>query len=376
MALSSDRTHPVLPQHLDVRGRAVTIVGAAPDSTHILKDTFWPAGVLDVFEVDSSGPPDVVLEEIVEDAATIRATIANFRSAATAGTFEITRGEFRPRHDGPDSTLFVLDEGVAPAVLLSGGDRRTLVRTDSPSGARWLARLVRDVATRVASADGALILHSSAFIVEGRTYLVVGDSGAGKSTTAIALARLLPGASWLGNDRIHVDVDGAELRVTACPLPLAVNRGSLDVMGVRDFASWDLHAGHPDLDSDWDQYMGEDKMKLSHGEVERLLGVSVAASGVLHGVIFPRVVPGATFEVAEADKSHASAVLQRNCFSVDDNLYGEDWLAVSVERSERQASARLDLPEFERRLESARTIRCTLAGPLDVARLGQYLLEI
>jgi energy-coupling factor transporter ATP-binding protein EcfA2 len=361
------------PQYLDIRGRAVRILGGAPDSTRILKDTFWPAGVLDVVESDPVGAPDIILEEAVEDAATIRGMVADFSRAATAGVFEITRGDFRPRHDSPAATLFVLEDGDDVAALVSTADTRTLLRTETPSGARWLARIVRDMATRFASADGALILHSSAFTVSGRTYLVIGDSGAGKSTTAIALARLLPDATWLGNDRIHVDTLGADLRVTACPLPLAVNRSSLDVMGVTDFGSWDLHAGHPDPDSDWDQFMGEDKMKLSHGEVERLLGVRVAANGVLHGVIFPRVVPGQPFEVADADPTHVSAVLARNCFSLDDNLYGEEWLRVNDSGTVPESG--LGLEEFERRLGSMTVLRCTLFGPDDVARLGEHLLS-
>lgn len=363
-----------LVRSVRIRGRRLDIVGAQRDSAAILDDTFFPDGVLDVVACDPTAgeAPALTLVEVVLDPAQVRDLIGAASRTGPPGTFEITRGDLKTRFEVGDETVFVLTEAdsPAPAVLVRSGTTRTLIRTPGPAGARWLTRLVREIATRHAGATGALILHASAFTFEDRAFLVIGDSGAGKSTTAIALARLLDPAQWIGNDRIHVtDRDGA-LLVTACPLPLAVNKGSLDVMGIRDFPSWSLHAGHPPAGSDWDQLHGEDKMKLSNGEVERFLGVSVAAHGKLYGVVFPRIDPAGTFHVEDATDELAADIVGRNCFSRDDNLYSAtDWIGANTP----VLSGGLTLAGFLARTAKLPRLRCTLTGADDIARLGREI---
>jgi hypothetical protein len=58
---------------------------------------------------------------------------------------------------------------------------------------------------------GLLVLHGSAVDVEGRAALFLGDTGAGKSTTAAALVRA--GASLLVDDVVAIDQAGASPRV-------------------------------------------------------------------------------------------------------------------------------------------------------------------
>jgi len=215
-------------------------------------------------------------------------------------------------------------------------------------------------------------MHSSAFSLAEGAYLVVGDSGAGKSTTAVALARLLPGSGWMGNDRIHLDRHGDGYEVTPCPLPLAVNKGSLDVMGVTDFSSWPVRDGIPGSDSDWDQYLGEDKLKLSSREVSRFLGVRVVPKKPLAGVILPRVDLGSDYLLKDASRAHAEEVITRNCLSLEDNLNGEDWLQVPVRTGGQPAS----LSEFIDYLTRIPVLRCSLGEASHVSRLAESLPEL
>ncbi|MFJ2112742.1 MULTISPECIES: hypothetical protein [unclassified Streptomyces] len=356
-------------RHLRIRTHhPLRLITASTGSDALVSETFWPPGMLGVTAVDRASRPELTVVDLVREPADIAALLDDAAATGTAGDFELTRGYRQPRHDGATWTVFTLRDVNADevAALVRSEDRLTLVRPPTGLGDRWLTRIVRDIATRIAKAEGSLVLHSSAFVHAGGAYLVIGDSGAGKSTTAVALARLLPDAGWMGNDRMHLDrhTDGYE--VTACPLPLAINKGSLDVMGVTDFASWPIRAGLPAPGSDWDQLHGEDKLKLSSQEVHRHLAVPVVPRAELAGVILPSIDLTADYSFAPADPGHTAGVVRRNCFSLDDNLYGEDWLGVPV----RDRTEPPSVDAFLGHLAKLPVLRCTVTGAADVARLA------
>nr|WP_103528510.1 hypothetical protein [Streptomyces sp. SM12] len=354
----------------DLRTRTLDLrlVSTSAGSDALVTETFWPPGMLGVSAADGHPHPDLTVTDLVREPADIAALLDDAAATGTAGSFELTRGYHQARHDGGSWTVFTLrDVNVDEvAALVRTEGRVTLVRPPTDLGDRWLTRVVRDVATRVAKAEGSLVLHSSAFVHDDGAHLVIGDSGAGKSTTAVALARLLPGGGWMGNDRIHLDRAADDYTVTACPLPLAINKGSLDVMGIADFADWPVRAGFPPPGSDWDQLHGEDKLKLSSREVHRHLGVPVVPRAALAGVILPRIDLTASYRSEPADPAHTAEVVRRNCFSLEDNLYGEDWLGVPV----RSRSEPPSVDDFLAHLAKLPVLRCTLSGADDVTRLA------
>jgi hypothetical protein len=378
-----------LSRRLEVRGQPLRTVTESPGADALLHETFTPAGLLGVTLSDpgpakhpppagpGTGPdpePDLTVVDLVRTPGEIRELITRAAAGAATRTYELTRGYHQPRHDSDTHTLFVLRDvnSEETAAVLRAGKRAVVVRPPSGLGDRWLTRLVRDTATRIAKAGGSLVLHSSAFVHDGGAHLVIGDSGAGKSTTAIALARLLPGAGWMGNDRMHLDAgDDGRYRVTACPLPLAVNKGSLDVMGVTGFASWPVRAGLPGPGSDWDRFQGEDKLKLSSREVSRFLGVEVVPAAPLAGVILPRIDRDADHFLGPAEPGWAADVIRRNCFSLDDNLYGEDWLKVPVRRPAGPPS----FDAFLGHLNRLPLLRCSLGSAADIRALADGFRE-
>jgi len=349
-------------RRLRLRDLPVEVVTASAGAAALLDETFYPPGMLNVRE--TSVEPELTVLDHIRTPAEIAALL----DREPTGTYELTRGFRQPCYEVDGHTVFTLrDENSDEVAAVIRGERTiAVVRPDSGLGDRWLTRILRDTATRRAKAAGSLVMHSSAFVHDGRAYLVIGDSGAGKSTTAIALARLLPNAGWMGNDRMHLDVIGDQYRVTACPLPLAVNKGSLDVMGITDFAGWDVRAGIPGPESDWDQFHGEDKLKLSSREVGRYLEVDVVAESVLAGVLLPRVDREADYVCEAAKPDHVAEVLERNCFSLDDNLYGEDWLRVPV--TTRAAPPSLD--DFLDHIARLPVLRCSVGSAADLATLA------
>ncbi|MCD9195204.1 hypothetical protein [Streptomyces albireticuli] len=358
-------------RYLLVRDQPLRIVTTSAGAGALVSETFWPPGMLGVTETADEAGPDLTVVDTTLGPAGIQELLDEAAASGERGTYELTRHYRLPRFDGDTWTVFTLRDVNSDevAALIRTRRRLTLVRPRSVLGDRWLTRIVRDVATRIAKAEGSLVLHSSAFVHDGGAYLVIGDSGAGKSTTAVALARLLPSSGWMGNDRMHLDrrPEGHRgYRVTACPLPLAVNKGSLDVMGVTDFASWSVRAGFPPPGSDWDRFHGEDKLKLSSQEVNRYLGVRVVPNAPLAGVLLPRVDLMAGYALEPSSPGHAAEVIRRNCFSLDDNLYGEDWLDVPTRRRAEPPS----IDAFLEHLAELPVLRCSVGGASDLAKLA------
>ncbi len=359
-------------QSLRVRSHPVRVVTESPAAQALLAETFYPAGMQGVsLDAATSEEPLVTIVDLVRSPAEIADLIAAAAATMTAAEYELTRDYRQPRYDDGERTVFVLDDEQSGEVgaLIRTGRRAVLVRLEGRWGDRWLTRVVRELATRFASAQGSLILHASALVHRGHGYLVIGDSGAGKSTTSIALARLLPSAGWMGNDRMHADrVDGT-YRLTACPLPLGVNKGTLDLIGATGFDSWDVRAGIPGPETDWDRFQGEDKLKLSCNEVARYLQVAVIPEAPIGGIILPRVNRAAGYHCEPADLDYAAEVIERNCFSVDEKLYGDDWLRVPVPEAERPPSIR----EFLEDVARLPLLRCSVGNADHLSLLANDL---
>jgi len=75
-----------------------------------------------------------------------------------------------------------------------------------PRGARaqdWQRFLIAQVLPFAATLNGLEVLHASAVVVDGRAVALVGPSGAGKTSLALALCRL--GAGFLADDVVAVE---------------------------------------------------------------------------------------------------------------------------------------------------------------------------
>lgn len=137
----------------------------------------------------------------------------------------------------------------------------------------------------------AAILHASAVTLEGRTVLLAGPSGTGKSTFTAAL--VAAGGTFLADDLVPLDVSGKTVR--GFPLALSVKSGS--------FAA--VEALHPDL-------AGVPRLPLRHLQVRYLdlnKGAPVAAACDPALIVFPEYAPGADLEVEAIAPAAAFAFL-------------------------------------------------------------------
>ncbi|MER5200545.1 hypothetical protein ACWD3J_40630 [Streptomyces sp. NPDC002755] len=180
------------------------------------------------------------------------------------------------------------------------------------------ARIAREMIRATLLRDGWTLLHASAVVRADRALLTFGAKGAGKTTTALLLAR--HGAGLLANDRVFVKDVGSRLRVLPWPSAAAVGLGLLDALGLYDVVRERLRAGeqlHPTQHQDvtdallagrreplWEPGgTREQKVQVFPDQFSTWFGMELATGGYAAGLLFPRIEPSAVPAVVDGDRT-------------------------------------------------------------------------
>ncbi|MFE2991436.1 hypothetical protein [Streptomyces sp. NPDC059262] len=171
------------------------------------------------------------------------------------------------------------------------------------------ARIARDALRGMLLADGWTLLHASAAVCDGQTVLTFGSKGAGKTTTALALATR--GWQLLANDRIFVRPNPhGTLDVLPWPSAAAIGLGLLDALGWFDMARTRVQAGenlhptqHPDVTAAlldgrrtplWEpDGRREMKVQVFPDQFTSWFGLDLATEGRAATILFPEIDPTA-----------------------------------------------------------------------------------
>lgn len=220
-----------------------------------------------------------------------------------------------------------IGQSIAPQ-LVSVRDRSqiTVICCDTADALMNLARHVREIGYRLAENDGWICLHASAADLDGRTVAIVGDSGAGKTTMALALAAR-NGWRFLGNDRLMVRLDphDGSLRAVALPCPIRVNAGTLRGLAINGAHNWELTRPKPAKDSDWSQFRGATKLNILPCEWRESTGTDLSAAGRLAAVLLPTPELDGT-DIQTIARPDPTAPIAAQCMSPDDPVYVDDWM--------------------------------------------------
>lgn len=196
--------------------------------------------------------------------------------------------------------------------------RLTIVGTAAETVAVASSRLAREVVRGLLLRDGWTLLHASAVVINGNAVLSFGSKGAGKTTTALLLARKC-GAGLLANDRIFVRPDETGgVQVLSWPSAAALGLGLLDALGMYDVVRERLMSGerlHPTQDARvtaallegrreplWSPNGKEMKVQLFPDQFPDWFGIDLAPSGRASMLFFPAILPDAVPELVEEDR--------------------------------------------------------------------------
>jgi hypothetical protein len=231
--------------------------------------------------------------------------------------------------DGHQRVLLAggVGQPIAPQlVTVRGASEITIICCNTPDALMNLARHLREIGYRLAENDGWICLHASAADLDGQAVAIVGESGAGKSTMALALSAR-PGWRFLANDRLMVRLDPGtgSLRAVAMPCPIRLNAGTLRGLEIDDAHEWELSRPRPGHESDWAQFRGAAKLNVLPSEWRELTGADLSPAGSLAAVLLPTPILGGT-EIRIAKHFDPTTAITAQCMSPDDPVYVSDWL--------------------------------------------------
>ncbi|MEU0100378.1 hypothetical protein [Streptomyces sp. NPDC006267] len=179
------------------------------------------------------------------------------------------------------------------------------------------ARLARELIRSQLLRAGFHILHASCVVRAGRALLTFGTKGAGKTTTALLLAR--QGFDLLANDRVFIRPQDGGLLILPWPSAAAIGFGLLDSTGLyeplraRVLEGEQLHPTQDQRVTDalhagstkpiWNAQGKELKPQLFPDQLSSLLGMRLASRAHAAALLFPQVDRGTEPHVLEAPRA-------------------------------------------------------------------------
>lgn len=189
-----------------------------------------------------------------------------------------------------------------------------------------LSRFVREIGFRMLENEGYIGLHASAIEMDSQGYLIIGDSGVGKSTLALTLSKFFK-TTYISNDRIMVKFTNDGVKAVPFGMPIKVNYGTLKTLEVEDdFRNWDNTIPLVSTKTFYD-FNGENKLNLLPVELKKYMNIKVGSSMKVKGIILPYIK-----EQGKKETDSVYQIVKRNCYYKKEPVYVEDWLGINIKR--------------------------------------------
>lgn len=227
---------------------------------------------------------------------------------------------FIPAHDGP--------------IVFRSADQIELWMSDQTSDSdRHVLRLMRETTLRALEVARCVSLHAAAVTLRDRGILIVGPSGAGK--TSLLVAFLLAGSAFVCNDRAILTPDARD--VLTLPLPVRVGVGTavsvpqlLELIKVGRFhrrqeIAWDCISGASGTETD--HWRSGRKFELSPVELCDTFRCPYVTNAPIHAIIVPSISrhPCAP-HLEPIATSDAMRILGTECCTPNDPTWKEPWV--------------------------------------------------
>lgn len=174
-------------------------------------------------------------------------------------------------------------------IIVEGHDHLTFLSCMNDDRIMKPSRHIREIIFRLLENNGFVCLHASAIEFDGKGVLIIGNSGAGKTTTSLGLAHFTQ-AGYLANDGVLVrrEADGS-LLAYGLPLPIGMNYGTLKAMGWTSIYNNYLTLPKPTEDSDWRNFNGKGKLRLLPSELQEITGIKLVPKINISTVLYPNI---------------------------------------------------------------------------------------
>jgi hypothetical protein len=206
-----------------------------------------------------------------------------------------------------------------------------LTLADNLSRRTALMRVVREYAMNGARLTGRLIIHGSAFALDGGGVIIAGPKHAGKTTLLMYMLKQ-GGAEYVSNDRVVVSFEQAGPTMRGMPTIVAVRQETLEMLPdvhhrllaagynyrltLAETKRGPLRPARPGKDG---------RYTLSPAQFCELLQVRAAARASVRALLFPRVTGGSgTIELEELPAEEAAVRLNQSLFGAGPSREGSE----------------------------------------------------
>lgn len=216
------------------------------------------------------------------------------------------------------------DDTSGEHLILAVNGEYTILAMDSKYEFMILARFLREIAFRYLEDEQYVSFHSSSVLIGTDGYLIIGDSGSGKSTMALTLSKYF-GARYVSNDRIMISLKDGKLQAIPYGMPIKINYGTLKTLEVNDeYETWDNMIPMVSKESFF-EYKGEHKLNLLPEELEKFLQIKSARKMQIKGIILPFI------RGKSKGQGTIREVIERNCYYDNEPVFVEDWLELRTQ---------------------------------------------
>ena len=311
--------------NIDIVKRQYKVTSNEKKSLDYVTKLFYPNGVngikiIEESEVENGKKVDFVFET---DKDKFDVALKDLKEEWTyAGRVSPIRASYYEVYEKEGKKCFVqnyTDDTSGEHLILAVNGEYTILAMESKYEFMILARFLREIAFRYLEDEQYVSFHSSAVLIGTDGYLIIGDSGSGKSTMALTLCKYFD-ARYISNDRILISLKEGKLQAIPYGMPIKINYGTLKTLGVSDeYEGW-AHMIPMVSKESFYEYKGEHKLNLLPDELERFLQIKSASKMQIKGIILPSI------RGKNKGQSTIREVIERNCYYDNEPVFVEDWL--------------------------------------------------
>jgi len=216
------------------------------------------------------------------------------------------------------------DDTSEKHIIFKSSQGFTIVSVEGKYEFMIISRFIREIAFRRLQNQQYVMFHSSAVEIDGKGVLIIGDSGAGKTTLALTLCRFY-NAKYVSNDRILLKFNNDGIEGVTFGIPVKMNYGTLKTLGKEnEYKDWKL-AIPMISDKTFYDFKGQHKLNMLPGELNKYLGIKAAGIIQLSAIIVPQITET---EAIKFKPCNIKKVLENNCYYDQDPVFVEDWLNI------------------------------------------------